>query len=300
MKPPISYYGGKQRMAPNIVPLLPRHTVYVEPFCGGAAIMFAKPWPKVTCKSDYREIINDKDGELINFYKQLRDNGPELCRLLSLSPYSEEEYRIAKVPEGSDIERARRYFINARQSFANQPGAGWGRAVSGVNHAATYCNAVARLPEYLDRMAGVYIACQDAITIIEQWDSPQTLFYCDPPYPDTCQGHYSGYSIDDYRALIEALNAATGNVVLSCYDIGIEMPGWERYEFAARMSVRGIRRGADGSKAERPDTERTEVVWRRWNTVPVRPEIQALYDSGAYDCFDFPSEEIARREPTLF
>lgn len=74
MKSPLSYYGGKQRMAKNIIPLIPQHTVYVEPFCGGATILFKKPWPNVTNTHHYREVINDLDNNLIYFFKTLRDN----------------------------------------------------------------------------------------------------------------------------------------------------------------------------------------------------------------------------------
>ena len=84
MKPPISYYGGKQRMASKIIPLIPPHTVYVEPFAGGAAILFNKPWPSVTNRDHYREIINDTDGdkEVIKFSCRC---GNEIRRVIDLT-----------------------------------------------------------------------------------------------------------------------------------------------------------------------------------------------------------------------
>jgi site-specific DNA-adenine methylase len=149
-------------------------------------------------------------------------------------------------------------------------------------------------------MAGVYIACQDALTIIDQWDSPQTLFYCDPPYPDTQQGHYGGYTVEDYALLVEKLDAAAGNIVLSCYDVpGVTIPDdWEKFNFSARMSAKACRRDETGQQADRGETERTELVYRRFNRVPVRLEIQRLYDSGAYNCFAFPPGD--RRQAELF
>lgn len=65
MKPPFSYYGGKQRMASKIIPYIPKHTVYVEPFCGSATILFKKPWPNVTNTHHYREYINDTNKCLL-------------------------------------------------------------------------------------------------------------------------------------------------------------------------------------------------------------------------------------------
>lgn len=111
-KPPISYYGGKQKLAAKLVPLILKHTVYVDPFAGGAALMFAKPWPMVTNTALYREVINDIDQNLVNFYRVLRDKemGPELIRRLELTPYSCAEHRMAKDilagTSGDPIDRA--------------------------------------------------------------------------------------------------------------------------------------------------------------------------------------------------
>jgi DNA adenine methylase len=296
MKPVISYYGGKQRMSSKIVPLIPQHTVYVEPFCGGAAIFFAKPWPQVTNTHHYREVINDHDKRLINFYQQLRNHGPALVDALQLTLYSEHEHQIAKELDCEDkLEAARRYYINVQQSFANNLNGGWGRNVYGRNLSATWTNKIKQLPDYLDRMASVYIACDDALKIIKQWDSPQTFFYCDPPYPGTDCGSYKGYTMEDFQALVNTLDACQGSFILSNYDQFIEMPkDWERFEFEATASSKG-RVGYDRSKKadeSNQNRKRTEVVWRRFNKVPVREEIQKLYDSGAYDCFAKPIEEL--------
>jgi DNA adenine methylase len=296
MKPVINYYGGKQRMASKIVPLIPQHTVYVEPFCGGAAIFFAKPCPKVTNKH-YREVINDHDKRLINFYEQLRDNGQSLIDALRLTLYSEHEHQIAKELNCENkLEAARRYYVNVQQSFVNRLGGGWGRTVYGTNQAATWANKIEELPKYLDRMASVHIACNDALKIIKQWDSPQTFFYCDPPYPGTDCGNYKGYTLEHFQALVSTLDTCQGSFILSNYDQPIEMPkDWERYEFEAYASSRR-RVGYDRSKKadeSNQNRKRTEVVWRRFAKVPVREEIQKLYDSGAFDCF-------VRKDNTLY
>ena len=295
MKPPISYYGGKQRMASRIVPLIPRHTVYIEPFCGSATILFAKPWPDVSNNNHYREVINDTDGRLINFFVQLRDNSDELCEKIALTLYSEQGYMEA-LRDGLDcddlIEAARRYYVNIQQSFSNKLDGGWGRNIFSRNQSATWANKASTLPEYVDRMRSVVICNTDAINCIKQWDSPQTFIYCDPPYPGTDCGSYKGYSIDDFRVLVDTLNQCQGSFLLSNYDQPeVEIPtDWERFEFSSHCSSSGKGRiGSDRSRKataeELGNRKRTEVVWRRFNRVPVRPEIQTLYDSGAFNCF---------------
>jgi DNA adenine methylase len=278
MKPPVSYYGGKQRIASKIVPLISKHTVYVEPFAGGAAVMFAKPWPAVTARTHYREVINDQDGRLVNFYKVLRDRGPELCEVLQLTPYSEEEHTLSKdLESGNSLERARRYYVNISQSFSHQIGCGWRRSIVGENDPVTWTSKVNRLPEYINRMSAVYISSTDALKCIKQWDSPQTFFYCDPPYPGTNQGHYGGYTDEDFFWLCHTLDSIKGSFILSNYDHPFAPPHWERYEISTSMSI--------DQRRTRTDRKRTEILWRKLSTAPVRPEIQALYDSGKFDCF---------------
>lgn len=295
MKPVISYYGGKQRQAANIVPLIPKHTVYVEPFCGGAAIFFAKPWPNTENSHHYREVLNDKDERLINFYRVLQtpEKRDALIERLSLTLYSEAEHAKAKdLESGDDVCRAWAYYVNISMSFSNKLDGGWSRQAFGRNSATAWAARVARLPEYLDRMSSVYIACDDALKIIKQWDSPQTFFYCDPPYPGAHQGHYGGYTVEDFQALVSTLNECQGSFILSNYEqTDAQIPeDWERFEFAAIASSKG-RVGYDRSKkADESDQnrQRTEVVWRRFNRLKPRPEIQALYASGAFQCFASP------------
>lgn len=289
MKTPISYYGGKQRLASKIIPLIPKHTVYVEPFAGGAAIFFAKPWPKVTNSHHYREVLNDKDSNLINFYTQLRNNGPELCEKLSLTLCSEAEHRISKDLTCDDlVERARRYFVNINQGYSNKLNSGWSRGVFGRNFGYSWTTKIKNLYGVLERLSSVFITCDDALKIIKQWDSPQTFFYCDPPYIGADQGHYSGYSLNDFQNLVDTLDKCSGSFLLSHYESPAKFPeSWERFRFDAVVTARG-RSGYDRSqKKDESDQnrKRTEIVYRRLNTVPVRDEIQKLYDSGAFDCF---------------
>ena len=89
MKTPITYYGGKQKMLKYILPMMPAHQIYVEPFFGGGAVFFAKKPVKV-------EFINDHDGEVINFYKVLKEHFPDLKKLIDTTLHSEYQQKEAK------------------------------------------------------------------------------------------------------------------------------------------------------------------------------------------------------------
>lgn len=301
MKPVISYYGGKQRLASKLVKLIPKHTVYVEPFAGGATLLFAKPWPNVNNYHDYCEVINDIDERLVTFYRVLRDDelGPKLVAKLQLTLYSESEYALAahilKHPEEhSPLDRAWAYYVNIQQSFNNILLGGWRHGVWGGNHAATWANKVARLQEYLSRMASVYISCTDALDCIKQWDSPQTFFYCDPPYVGADKGHYDSYTEEDFAQLCDLLDNIQGSFLLSCYDneqtLKHVRPHWERFEFEAYCTASSKGKvGADRTRKVRPeelgDRKRIEVVYRKLSSVTPRQEVLELFASGKYDCF---------------
>src|SRR5690606_269377 len=285
MKPPFSYYGGKQRMASKIVPLIPQHTVYVEPFCGGATIMFAKGVVYTGNNSDYREVINDTNQDIINFFEICRDRGDELQHLLDYSLYSQEEYRRAKAYDGDNkLWRAYYFFVNANQSFATILNGGWGTCNFSKNNTSSYKNKT-NILETIERLKFCYIGCEDAIKCIKRWDSPQTFFYCDPPYPDTNQGNYSGYSQQDFENLIETLNNCQGSFLLSCYHNDAVPKEWERFEFDAVCTASNTNAGGNRQK-------RTEVVWRRFNTVEPRSEILEIYKKKPFQRFYKKQREL--------
>jgi len=300
MKPTFSYYGGKQRMVPNIIPLMPKHTVYVEPFVGSAAVFFAKPWPSVLDNNYYREVLNDTNRLIVNFYKVLRDNPEELSRVCNLTPYSRKEYREALRQETDNpVESARRWFVNIQQSFSHKSHGGWGTGVFGGNGASTWKNQCSRLLLCAERLHSVYIENEDALKVIERWDSPQTLFYCDPPYPGTVQGHYSGYTQEDFNQLVEALDNCQGSFLLSCYKQECIPDSWEQFNFSASNHSSGkgkvgINRDKSRSatKEELGDRERTEYVWRIIRGDNVRPEIKKLYRQGKFNCFKGKDETL--------
>jgi DNA adenine methylase len=111
VRTPLTFYGGKQKLAAQIVALMPSHTAYMEPFAGGAAVLFAKPRAE-------RETLNDLDGQIMAFWRALRDRPEELASAVSLTPYSRTEWQASRDPAGDDIEAARRLLVNVDHSFS--------------------------------------------------------------------------------------------------------------------------------------------------------------------------------------
>lgn len=282
LKPLISYYGGKQRIASKIIKYIPKHTVYVEPFFGGGAVMFAKPYPKITNGDHYREIINDKDELLINLYRVCQDRTKfdELKYRLGYTPCAQSEHtrakEILKNKIGSDIDLAWAYFVSIFMSFSNTISGGFSYTTFGKDFAKVWQNKI-QIEPFFDRLRHVTIFNEDAISVIKRVDSPHTFFYCDPPYPGANQGHYSGYTVEDFNSLCETLNSCKGSFIFSNYNQEMKY-NWKRVEIEAVASSAKTARYATKKS-------RTEIIWMRGNTQPVRPEIQKLYDSGIFDCY---------------
>ena len=235
MKPPISYYGGKTHHAPWILNVMERYEfeIYVEPFGGSGAILFAKEPSPV-------EIYNDLYSDLVTFYRVLRHPKTymDFIRFLENSPYSRELFDESKEALSSKrlstVERAGHFFILVRQSFSNL-GTHWSTVGEAAKvRAQPYRKAIDRLPEIHERLKNVHIEHHDAIDCIKRYAKPKSLIYCDPPYvsgtrvsPDAYKHEYTD---EQHKQLIETLLAVPGHKILSGYESHVYQPlldaGW--------------------------------------------------------------------------
>lgn len=260
--PAIRYHGGKFRLAPWVMEFFPDHRIYVEPFGGAAGVLIQKP-------RAYSEVYNDLDGDMVNFFRVVQNAGlrHQLIESLALTPYAREEFEIAWLPATDSLERARRLIIRAQMGFGSA-GATKGTTGFRIDTKREYETAQhvwAQYPSNMAalglRMTGVLIENRPAIDVLLAHDTPDTLFYVDPPYVhDTrCRvtmGSARGYrhemTDDDHLALLDALQTVQGMVVLSGYPHPIyeeALDGWELREKSARIS------GGRGT------AKRTECVW---------------------------------------
>lgn len=259
MRTPLTYYGGKQRLARQIVPLMPKHRVYFEAFAGGAAVLFAKP------RAD-RETLNDVDGRVMRFWRALRDRPAELAAAVATTPYSRAEWEACKAEPDheDDVEAARRFLVHIDQSFSRE-GTGWsppsilfdrrGRWQSGV-----WQNMPPKLLAAAQRLSGVALECGDGLELIPRYDQPDAIIYCDPPYaPSARLEPGKGYRHDAdatfWTRLIEVLQRIEhAAVFLSGYPCAeTEDLGWQAIPLRHKRSVQA-RSGSTLSYAP-------EVLW---------------------------------------
>jgi DNA adenine methylase len=260
---PFAYYGGKRQLAVRIAQLFPPHLVYCEPFCGAASVFWGKVCPVVTNKDHYREVLNDINHAVVDVFKALRDYGPEVERCIALLPYAQSEYERArliyqgKLHVEDPVERASLLLLFWCASFSGKATGSLKRAVSSENPAQTWARKSGFVAEWCARLRGVHIEDTDALACIRRWDSPQTLFYVDPPYVGANQGHYAGWGAEDQRRLLEELDSCAGAFVLSGYADGYttSFAGDRRWdEQRIQVTVRARRDTREAA---------TELLWMR-------------------------------------
>jgi len=242
MKTPITYYGGKLSLLPKILPLIPKHDLYCEPFIGGAAVFFAKQKAKV-------EVINDINGEVVNFYKVLQNDFAALQKEIKATLHSRDMYRHARIiydnPDMFDsIKRAWAVWVIANMSFNNAFNTGFTRSTDGKFSRKVASNRDQFSDELAERISGVQIECRDALKVIEANDTPESFFYVDPPYVGACQGHYDGYTQEDFNALISLLSKIKGKFLLSSYrnevlTQAVKLHGWHQIEIKVNSNPMG-------------------------------------------------------------
>src|SRR5579862_5380885 len=120
MRTPITYYGGKQRLLKELLPLIPIHRLYIEPFIGGGALFFAK-------EPSEAEIINDLNGNVTNFYKVVQTDFNELKKRIDSTLHSRATHRealnIYNNPDRYDyVTRAWAFWVVTNQGFAGKIG----------------------------------------------------------------------------------------------------------------------------------------------------------------------------------
>jgi len=240
LRSPVTWFGGKGHLARRIVPLLPPHECYVEPCAGAAAVFWWKPRAPL-------ETLNDLAGEIVQFYRVLRDPAAfERFRLLAeLTPYAREECEECRQAchEGEDpVARAWAWFVSVRQAFGGATGAapgeatrtGWrysvgaGTTVGGVGRAVgswgynasnangtrvssavrKYLGVVERLPEIHQRLQGVQVERGDWRRILAAYGHAGACVYLDPPYVRETRRGDKQYAYEFTRSDHEDLTAA--------------------------------------------------------------------------------------------
>ena len=210
---PLSYLGGKNRIAQKIIALIPEHTTYIEPFCGGAQVLFHKKPSRV-------EVLNDLDEEVFNFLRVCQLHHQELIRYLQFCTASRKWFELFQMQEPkalSDIQRAARFFflqkncyggLIRRQNFTVS-------VQDGSNYNPHRIPMVLHLAH--ERLLNVQLECLPYQQILKKYDRSYTFFYLDPPYFGLPYYRFN-FADKDYGDLAQVLSTLKGRFLLSLND----------------------------------------------------------------------------------
>jgi DNA adenine methylase len=269
---PFGWYGGKFSHLDWLLPLLPDCHHYCEPFAGSGAVLLNRDPSPV-------ETYNDLDGEVVNFFRVLREEKQRLIEAIGLTPFAREEFALACEisPSLSVLERARRFYVRARQvrtGLAQTATIGrWANCkntsragMSGV--ISRWLGAVEDLPAVAERLLRVQIENRPAANAIRLYDSPVTLFYCDPPYVHSSRGDSKAYGFEmtdaQHRDLAGVLNSVQGMVALSNYQAKIVD---ELYPASKWYKTVSPARTNHSTK-----DKRVEVLWTNYDPRKIKPK----------------------------
>lgn len=212
--PIVPWLGGKRRLAKQIIPLIPEHTCYCEPFAGGAAVFFHRP------NASKVEVLNDINGELTNLYRVIQHHLEEFVRQFKWALSSRqvfEWHKAVKTETLTDIQRAARFYYLQKMCFG-------GKATSQVFGTATTAPPklnILRLEEQLSeahlRLARVYIEHEPWQKVISRYDRSHTFFYIDPPYWQTA-GYGVAFEWSEYEELAVMFGSMKGKAIISLND----------------------------------------------------------------------------------
>ncbi|MCK9573669.1 MAG: DNA adenine methylase, partial [Candidatus Omnitrophica bacterium] len=270
-KSPFGYFGSKHKIALPLIKYIPPHNAWVDAFCGSAAVTLAKTPAQI-------EIINDINGEIVNFFCQLRENGTELCRKIAMTPYAREELFSARLHKEnlSSLERARRFLISSMMAINGV----FGEERGGFSYSNSYtrndkearvsrwCNLPIRLEAIVERLRNIRIENRDARELIKNFvKRPATLLYLDPPY---LTERTQGYDFDQnnekfHKELLKLVYKAKCMVMISSYDselyesILTNKLGWKKIKIATHTQ------GSNGKRMTR-----TEILWLNKNCIDAK------------------------------
>ncbi len=275
---PFRWPGGKGILASWIVKYIPNGRTYVEPFAGAASVLWHLPKPFPV------EVLNDIDGDIVNFYRVLQDKSKFeiLLHRLVFTPYARAEFRralrILRSSEASDIDRAWAFFVIHNQGFSGmgRSEGNWSRSITESRNGMASTTSKLRsrlkvLAQLHDRISRVQIDNIDGIECIKYWDTADTVFYIDPPYiPETRRYHLFYKTEPDlsyHERLVETLLQVKGKVLLSCYDHPVYKPladaGWQKLTKDTACHITGKTRNNKSQEAKnvKARASRTETLY---------------------------------------
>jgi DNA adenine methylase len=173
-------------------------------------------------------VANDLNKDIPIFFRVLRDRPEEFFRLIHLTPYSRAEHEYAQEDTDDELEQARRFYTRVRQTRLQLDRGSWSYAIAASKSGkcqtiSKWLNGHNELARIVARLQMIQFECKPALDVIERYDSPDSFFYCDPPYPASVRGETIGTSQydmggdQDHVDLLNLVLRCKGRFLISSY-----------------------------------------------------------------------------------
>ena len=292
---PFKWAGGKSRLRKFIIPMIPPHTCYVEPFAGAAWVLFGKP------RSDV-EVLNDIDEELITFFRVVKDKPEELIASFEWDLASRSEFDLLASTDPltlSDVQRAHRFYYLIM--------AGWGgeaayprfqTSIRDGGHGNRLVGALKTLQNRLrpihTRLRTVLIEHLDWRDCVQRYDSPTTVMYLDPPYLGNGVNYkFNMRGENEHLSIAEQLRSAKGLWILSSYDTPEIRAMFNGYGITPIRSSSGMKASEADQQVGRHRTINQEILITNFTPPMTETPIVRVGDNGL-------EEHLSERQADMF
>lgn len=256
---PIRWPGAKNKALPFILPKLPSDKIFVDVFGGSGAILINMPPSKL-------EVYNDIHRGLVSFYRCLIDIDlcRQLCELIEWSIHSRSEFdrlKLERETTNNIVKRAFAWYYTISYSFSGK-GENFGRSTSAAGRMVNIRENIPKLYHIHRRLARVQVEELDFRKLVDDYEGPNTVFYCDPPYLDKdYYGNPDIFGLEDHLDLINLAQTAHGFFAISGYPTDCyndfkwdEVLQWDQATHMQGTLTTGLKRGSV-----------TEMLWIKDN-----------------------------------
>lgn len=283
----IGYMGGKYKMSKQIISYMADHKVYVEPFFGSGGVFFNKKYKDVSNVNNYIEAINDLNFDVTNFFEQLRDNYESMVDKLEFYEYSDYAMKTMspsidgnKYHSADNITKACMFFRVVNSSFGGDyqgmDKIGFGKTRSIPSHVENKKNFI---KYFANRLKKAYIHNRSYDFMIKSYDSPDTLFYLDPPYFG-CTPYAIQKSLPfDFDKFVGDVKSIKGKWMLSHYKSDWLLNNFSEYNIIDIKHTPSICKAVGCNRPIKEDSNECIVL----NYDPSKVK---LFDNSNYNFFD--------------
>jgi DNA adenine methylase len=198
---PIRRLGNKRKLMPKLLPLFPKHDVFIEPFFGSGAVLFSKPLAQYN-------FVNDFDNDVYNVFMQVLTNEQALYDLIETIPYHNGVFQFFRTWQpDNDLQRAAKFLVLSSYSYLG----GMNTLKFGLeNHKTKLLENIKKTSDFLLK-TDIKFNNKDFrdflrnISFRDENGQSKTFAYLDPPYLGTGDNYSNSFTETDTRDLVEQI-----------------------------------------------------------------------------------------------